>query len=164
MNASDARIERFVRAFNARADSPAVPYPRDPSLLEECCAGLPARLPPDLALLLTRYAWEQETDLGLFRLVENPAQPDFTALAAAMWRDSGLVRPLIAYGFIPFGKAPDMDYDPVCLDIRPPRGKGGDYPVVKIGHEEFLIRDKVVIKTTLAPSFSSLLDLVAQVS
>jgi hypothetical protein len=73
-----------------------------------------------------------------------------------MSKDRGLWESLIPAGFIQFGKGPDIDYDPVCFDIKK-RTKNGDYRVVKIDHEEILCNYRVKVVAELAPSFEELM-------
>jgi hypothetical protein len=54
-----------------------------------------------------------------------------------------------------FGQGPDIDYDPVCFDIKS-RTQSGDYRVVKIDHEKILCNYRVKVVAELAPSFEEL--------
>jgi hypothetical protein len=76
-------------------------------------------------------------------------------LLAEVEKDEGLTESLIPAGYIKFGKGPDMDYDPVCFDIKS-RTKHKDYRVVKIDHEEILCNCRVKVVAELAPSFEQL--------
>ena len=58
-------------------------------------------------------------------------------------------------GFLPFGKGPDIDYDPVCFDVSS-RKKGREMRIVKIDHEEILCNHKVKVGAELASSFEAL--------
>ena len=49
----------------------------------------------------------------------------------------------------------DLDYDPVCFDIKS-RKLGGDCRIVKIDHEEILCNYRVKVVSELAPSFYQL--------
>jgi hypothetical protein len=62
---------------------------------------------------------------------------------------------LIPAGLIQFGKGPDLDYDPVCFDIKT-RKQGGDCRIVKIDHEEILCNNRIKVVAELAPSFYQL--------
>jgi hypothetical protein len=70
-----------------------------------------------------------------------------------MMCDPGLWNALIPAGFIQFGKGPDVDYDPVCFDIR---ARTGDCRIVKIDHEEILCNNRIKVVAELAPSFEKL--------
>jgi hypothetical protein len=67
--------------------------------------------------------------------------------------------------YIPFGKGGDIDYDPVCFDLRA-RKKNREFEIVKLDHEEILCNERIRVVTTLAPSFERLvsqtIDLAAQ--
>jgi hypothetical protein len=126
----------------------------DPSLLEPLYAKLPARFPPIYERLVLSYRWA-EVDLQSFRLLANPPGADLSGLLTEIERDEGLTESLIPAGYIKFGKGPDVDYDPVCFDIKS-RTKGKDYRIVKIDHEEILCNYRVKIVAELATSFEQL--------
>jgi hypothetical protein len=127
----------------------------DPSLLEPIYSKLPARFPPLYERLVLSYRWA-EVDLQSYRLLANPPGPDLGALLQQMSKDRHLWKCLVEGGYIPFGKGPDVDYDPVCFDISS-RKKNRDYRVVKIDHEQILCYDRVRIVAELAPSFEQLM-------
>jgi len=116
---------------------------------------LPAKFPKLYEQMVLSYRWA-EVDLGTYRLVANPPGADLSGLLREISRDSGLWDSLLPAGFIRFGKGPDMDYDPVCFDIKK-RTKNGDYRVVKIDHEEILCNCRVKVVAELAPSFEELM-------
>jgi hypothetical protein len=126
----------------------------DPKLLDPLYANLPARFPPLYEELVLSYRWA-EVDLQTFRLLANPPGADLSGLLAEIERDKGLTESLIPAGYIKFGKGPDVDYDPVCFDLKS-RAKGKDYRIVKIDHEEILCNYRVKVVTELAPSFEQL--------
>ncbi len=126
----------------------------DPKLLDPLYARLPARFPPLYEQLVLSYRWA-EVDLQSFRLLANPPGADLDGLLAEIEKDKGLTESLIPAGYIKFGKGTDMDYDPVCFDIKS-RTKGKDYRIVKIDHEEILCNCRVKVVAELAPSFEQL--------
>ena len=126
----------------------------DSHALEPIYAELPARFPPLYELLVLSYRWA-EVDLNSYRLLANPPGPDLSGLLQNISRDQGLWNALIPAGFIQFGKGADVDYDPVCFDVKS-RRKSGDYRVVKIDHEAILCNNRVKIVGELAPSFEQL--------
>lgn len=126
----------------------------EPELLEPIYAKLPARFPPLFERLLLTYRWA-EVDLQEYRLLASPRGEDLDGFLQEMSRDKGLWEALIPGGFLPFGKGPDIDYDPVCFDISS-RKKGREMRVVKIDHEEILCHQKVKVVAELAPSFEAL--------
>ena len=177
----DNLIERFIASFNKldeMADFPEInplvrqfalgepdtygrllwkplKVPTDSSQLEPLLAKLPARLPPLFQDLVLSYRWA-EVDLGSFRLLPNPPGPDLSGLLTEMTRDPAFWESLPSAGYIQFGRGPDIDYDPVCFDIRS-RTKSKDYRIVKIDHEEILCNNRVKVVAELAPSFERLM-------
>lgn len=127
----------------------------DPRLLDPLYAKLPAPFPPLYEQLVLSYRWA-EVDLQSFRLLANPPGVDLGGLLAKIEQDKGLTESLIPAGYIKFGKGPDIDYDPVCFDIKS-RTKRKDYRIVKIDHEEILCNHRVKVVTELAPSFEQLM-------
>jgi hypothetical protein len=125
-----------------------------PSFLDVLYAKLPARLPPLFEKLVLSYRWA-EVDLQSYRLLANPPGSDLTGLFNEMSKDSGLWDALLPAGYVQFGKGPDLDYDPVCFDIKS-SNKNRDYRVVKIDHEEILCNYRVKVVEELAPSFEQL--------
>ncbi|MGA9813143.1 MAG: hypothetical protein WBQ64_10220 [Terriglobales bacterium] len=125
-----------------------------PSQLESVYAKLPARFPKLFERLVLSYRWA-EVDLGMCRLLANPPGPDLTGMLVQMSRDPAIWGSLLPAGYIQFGKGPDVDYDPVCFDIKS-RKKNGECRVVKIDHEEILCNNRVKLVAELAPSFRDL--------
>jgi hypothetical protein len=177
----DGLIERFIASFDKldeMTENPEIyplvsqlavgspdPYGRlrwspmkvstDASQLDFLMAKLPARLPPLYEQLILSYRWA-EVDLRTFRLLPNPPPAGLDAMFTEMSRDPAFWKSLPQAGYIQFGRGPDMDYDPVCFDIRS-RTKSKDYRVVKIDHEEILCNNRVKVVSELAPSFERLM-------
>jgi hypothetical protein len=122
--------------------------------LTELRTSLPYRLPPLFEELLLTYRWP-EADLGTLRLLANPVGPDLTGWLNEVRRDPVFCAELIPRGWVPFGKGPDLNYDPVCFDLRR-RDKDGDCRVVRLDHEELLCNSRLVEAEELAPSFAAL--------
>ena len=80
---------------------------------------------------------------------------------AEIEKDKGLWESLIPAGYIQFGKGPDIDYDPICFDIKS-RTKRNDYRIVKIDHEEILCNYRLKVVAELAPSFEELVRLTIE--
>jgi len=127
----------------------------DVSLLEPIYAKLPARFPPLYEQLVLTYRWAA-VYLDRFSLLANPLGSDLSGLLEQMSRDSAIWNSLRPAGYVQFGRGPDMDYDPVCFDIRVRQKKGEDYRIVKIDHEEILCNNRVKVVAELAPSFRQL--------
>jgi hypothetical protein len=126
-----------------------------PAAFDAIYQKLPGRLPRLFELLLISYRWA-EVDLKSFRLLANPPGADLTGFLQEISRDPVLWKELLPAGYVQFGKGPDLDYDPVCFDLRS-RKKSGDCRIVKIDHEQVLSYDRVKIRAELAPSFEELI-------
>ena len=126
----------------------------DPRFLDELYSKLPARFPPLFELLLLSYRWA-EVELQLYTLLGNPPGLDLSRFFEQISSDSGLWQCLIPAGYIQFAKGPDIDYDPVCFDIKA-RRKNKDCPIVKIDHEEILCNNRIKVVGELAPTFEDL--------
>ena len=124
------------------------------SHLQEVYAELPGKFPRLFERLLLSYRWA-EVDLDIYRLVANPPGHDLNGFFQQMTSDPYLWDALLPAGFLQFGKGPDLDYDPVCFDIKT-RKQGGDCRIVKIDHEEILCNNRVKVVAELAPSFYQL--------
>lgn len=123
--------------------------------LEAIYAKLPARFPRLYEKLVLTYRWE-EVDLGLYRLIANPPGEDLSGLLVQISKDPALWNALRIAGYIQFGKGPDLDYDPVCFDLKA-RKKNGDCRIVKIDHEEILCNNRLKVVSEIAPSFEDLM-------
>ena len=117
-------------------------------------SALPARFPPLFERLVLSYRWA-DVDLQSYTLLANPPGPDLSRLLERISKDAALWESLRPAGYIQFAKGPDMDYDPVCFDIKR-RKKNHDCPVVKIDHEEILCNNRIKIVGEIAPSFDEL--------
>ena len=126
----------------------------DRSALEAVYAKLPARFPPLYEQLVLSYRW-LEVDLQLYRLHANPPGPGLSGLLDRILGDKFLSGFLLKNGFIPFGKGTDMDYDPVCFDLKA-RKKNREFEIVKLDHEEILCNERIRVVERLAPSFEQL--------
>jgi hypothetical protein len=115
---------------------------------------LPARFPPLFERLVLSYRWAQ-IDLQLFTLLANPPGADLSRFFEQISKDPALWAALIPAGYLQFAKGPDMDYDPVCFDIKS-RKKNGDCRVVKVDHEEILCNNRIKVVAELAPTFEEL--------
>jgi hypothetical protein len=125
-----------------------------PQQLEEGYAKLPARFPKLFEQMILSCRWA-EVDLGTYTLLANPPAPDLNEFFRQISKDPGLWEALVPAGFIQFGKGADLDYDPVCFDIKT-RKQGGDCRIVKIDHEEIFCNNRVKVVAELAPNFYQL--------
>jgi hypothetical protein len=128
----------------------------DNSLLEPLYARLPARFPVLYERLVLSYRWA-EVDLRSYRLLANPPGPDLAGLLNQMSRDPAFWASLLPAGYIQFGKGSDIDYDPVCFEVKSRKKNYRECRIVKIDHEEILCRNRVKVVAELAPSFEHLL-------
>ena len=125
-----------------------------PDMLDSLYAKIPARFPPLYEQLVLAYRWP-EVDLGSYRLVGNPVGPDLSGLLQNMLRDKFLSTFLLKNGYMPFGKGPDMDYDPVCFDLTSGK-KSREFAIAKLDHEEILCNERIKVVAHLAPTFEQL--------
>ncbi|MGA9041913.1 MAG: hypothetical protein WB421_15380 [Terriglobales bacterium] len=124
------------------------------SLIEPLYAKLPARFPKLFEQLVLAYRWA-EVDLMTCRLLANPPGPTLDGLLQEISKDPAFWSSLLPAGYIQFGKGPDVDYDPVCFDIKT-RKKDGECRIVKIDHEEILCNSRIKLVAEVAPSFRQL--------
>jgi hypothetical protein len=124
--------------------------------LQEIYAELPDqfRFPRLFEQLLLTYRWAV-VDLSTYRLLANSPGQDLNGFFQQITNDPGLWEALIPAGFVQFGRGPDLDYDPVCFDMKS-RKQGRDCRIVKIDHEQILCNYRVKIVSELAPSFYEL--------
>ena len=127
----------------------------DRALIAQIYSSLPARFPPLFELLLLSYRWA-EVDLRFYRLLANPPGRDLAGFVQQMSKDLALWKCLKRGGYMQFGRGSDIDYDPVCFDLKS-RKRSGDCRIVKIDHEQILCNDRVKVAAELAPSFEQLM-------
>jgi len=132
-----------------------IPMETGRSCLESIYAKLPGRFPRLYEELVLSYRWA-EVDLKTFTLLANPPSEGLGLLLEQIHRDKHLTKVLEANGYMRFAKGPDIDYDPVCFDLRRCR-QGGDCPIVKLDHEEILCNSRIREVAELAPSFRNLM-------
>ena len=123
--------------------------------LQELYRHVPGPLPPLYERLVLSYRWT-EVDVGRVRLLGS-LPPGLQGLQGAILRDPGLFEQLSPAGFLQFGRGPDMDYDPVCFDLRR-READGDCRIVKFDHEEILCNRRLREVAEIAPSFRALVE------
>jgi hypothetical protein len=134
----------------ARVDVPA-------DALQELYRSVPGPMPPLYERLILSYRWT-EVDVGRVRLLGS-LPPGLQGLQGAILRDSGLFEQLSPAGYVQFGRGPDMDYDPVCFDLRH-RDSDGDCRIVKFDHEEILCNRRLSDVAEIAPSFRALVEAI----
>ena len=154
-------LDPLVAQFAVGADSStdglrwrAICHSTDASELERLYAKLPARFPPLFEKLLLSYRWP-EVDLRLYRIHGNPLGAGLTGFLGRILKDQFLSSFALKNGYIPFGKGTDVDYDPVCFDLKA-RKKNREFEIVKLDHEEILCNERIKVVAKLAPSFEQL--------
>ena len=161
-------LAEYVATFEKRDDTDGYgvhhgqprPITTLPLALEALYQGLGltgrgfTRFPPLYEALLLSYRWA-EVDLGSYRLLANEPAEDLSPLLSALRADGHLLATLVPNGYVPFGKGPDINYDPVCFDFRQ-RQKNGDCPVVRLDQEAILCGGRIGAITELAPNLRSL--------
>jgi hypothetical protein len=127
----------------------------DRAMLERVYSSLPARFPPLFELLLLSYRWAK-ADLRRYALLANPPGHDLSGFLEQISSDRAIWKCLTGSGYLQFGSGPDIDYDPVCFDLRS-RNNSADCRIVKIDHEQILCNAQAKITAELAPSFEQLM-------
>ena len=127
----------------------------DRSHLEELYKEVTPGWPPLYEELVLTYRWAT-VDLKSYRLLANPPGADLGGLLMQMRGDKALWNVLVPNGYLQFGKAPDVNYDPMCFDLNR-RLRDGDCRIVRIDHEEVLCNDRVREVSEIAPSFRELM-------
>jgi hypothetical protein len=145
----------------ARQKWKPVPMASDPGNLRVVFEQLPARLPPLYEQLVLNYRWMRVELADWMSLFANPPGGDFSKLIGEMTRDSVLTSVLFPNGLLPFGRAPDDNYDPICFDTRR-RLRDGDCPVVRVDHEEILCHLRMGRVVDVSESFRGLVEAVVQ--
>ena len=142
---TDAFVARLA-TIGSRPDVAAIPWIGAYEL------ALPFRLPPHFRSLITRYSfcpfeWRDVLFFG------NLGNGDHTDLVVASVRDPLLTRVTRSHGLLHVGRPASGSYDPVCFDMSR-RSKTGDAPLVRLDHEEILIKERVRMVHTYAATFS----------
>jgi hypothetical protein len=119
-------------------------------------AKLPGRLPRSYRSLVTRYLFPA-FDVGPVQLFActGGAVEDAWELARAVFHERHLCTPLLAAGFVQFGRRAGGSYDPICFDFNR-RSNDGECPVVQLDHEAALVGDRAQVVAELADSFLAL--------
>jgi hypothetical protein len=122
-------------------------------MLDSLYANLPARFPPLYEQLVLTYRWAN-VDLKTYGLLGNPLEPDLSGLLDKMLKDKFLSACLLKNGFIPFGKGPDIDYDPVCFDLKS-RRKNREFTIVRSITKKFSVTSESRLLPSLHPPLSN---------
>src|ERR1700682_5116441 len=170
----DTFIDTFVERANASArslklrdevaPSVAMPSADDPcywtwsvrrfevSWMEEVEARLPRKFPAIFQSFVTRYIFPEFEWAQVLFFENTPETIGYSGheLRVAVFQDARLFEVLSSNGYVQFGQPSTGSYDPVCFA---PSGRQEDSPIVRIDHEDILIRGQVHVVETFAPSF-----------
>jgi hypothetical protein len=131
-------------------------------------AVLPGSLPPLYLRLVCRFHFGEAefSESGLpslrrVRLLPN-FPPALDGLMAAMQRDPMMWCVLTSHGYVEFGKGAEPSYDAICFDLNR-RLPDGDCPVVRLDHEEILVRERIQVRWDVADSFRGLVESIVAV-
>lgn len=129
------------------------PAPSPCAWIDAFEAKLPGHLPRSYRSLITRYEFPA-FELGPVRLFANTGGVIDGAweLARAVFHDTHLSAPLLAAGFVQFGR---VGWDPVCFDFNR-RRNDGECPVLQFDHEADVVEKPVQVVAELAGSFLAL--------
>lgn len=132
----------------------------DPALrcdwIDDLETRLPCRLPAHFRSLVTRYIFPEFTCGNVLLFGNTPETIGYQAheLRIAIFHDRPLFEILSRHRYVQFGQPATGSYDPVCFA---PSLRNRDAAVVRVDHEEILIRQRLHVVETLAPSFRGLL-------
>jgi hypothetical protein len=181
MNAStiDRAVDQFVTVVNNSrrsvklqdeiAPSVAEPSTEDPdywewsirrtdtSWIPEVEQRLPHAFPAIFRSLVSRYIFPAFEWRKVSFFANTPEKIGYEGheLRVAIFRDARLFDVLASNGYTQFGQPATGSYDPVCFG--PTDRSGIDAPVVRLDHEDILIRGKIRQVQLLAPSFNQLI-------
>jgi hypothetical protein len=111
---------------------------------------IPYPFPKLHSSLITRYRFA-EMEVGSIMFFANTGQDVFHELRNRMFADPHLSPVLLTHGLLHFGHPFAGNYDSVCFDTR--RASNGDAPIVRIDHEDILIRNgRITIVEEIGPS------------
>ncbi len=177
MKSLDAQIDDFVSRINSSARpaklkdevAPSVAEPTaDPGLwswsirlydvswIDHVEAKLPKRFPEIFRSFAGRYIYPEFAWHKVLFFANTPEGIGYAAheLRFGIFRDEAIFNALAKNGFVQIGQPSDGSYDPVCFA---PGNRAHDAAVVRIDHEDILIRGEVRVIEHIAPSFSALI-------
>ena len=174
----DAAIDRFVETVNDARIEPGdtdeippsvaaggvdefglLPWKIQPIVdtpwIAEVQSGLPSPLPPSYRSLIARYAFPAFEIDRVFLFANTPEGTTPFELRAKL-RDP-IAREIMAVrNLVQFGNPRMYDYDPVCFDMSA-RNRDGEFPIVRVDHEDVLCNRRRWATTKLAASFLELI-------
>lgn len=167
----DFLVDEFVRYLNAAGFEPGAPEEVPDELrtradeygrfhwrilpvtenpwVETLQNRLPQIMPGSFRSLIERHRFCCVT-VGPVMFFANTGRPMFLELSDRLFRDKHLSPMLLQNGYLQFGNPFECNYDPICFDMRPRRGK--DAPIVQLDHEDILIHNRISLVEEIAPS------------
>jgi len=147
----DEEIDAMIAA---RSGEPKFILAQPPAWLDSFERGLPSRLPPSYRSLVLRYRFPSfdQSGVTLWGNVDGKTRDDFV-VASIM--DPVLSSVTRRSGFLQIGRPASGSYDLICFDLRS-RSKTGEAEIVRLDHEEILIKNAIRIVTKTAGSFLDL--------
>lgn len=117
--------------------------------LNELLHKLPQPWPAAFRSLVDRYHF-CNFEIGPLMFFANTGRDLFYELSQRVLKDAGIFPILHQHGFLQFGLPHEASYDPVCFDMKSRTRE--DAPIVQLDHEEILIRRRIRVVKTIAPS------------
>lgn len=115
---------------------------------------LPAHFPPLYERLVLNYRW-RKSELATFRILANPPGDGLDGLLDEIRQDEFLSSFCLSKGFIQFGQAPDVCYDPICFDTNN-TSSSEKFRIVRLDHEAILCKERLRIESILSDNFEAL--------
>ena len=118
--------------------------------IEELAEKLPQQWPEPFRSLIDRYRFSN-IEVGPLMLFANSGHDHFYELSKRVFADEGIFPLLHRHGLLQFGLPQEANYDPVCFNTQD--RNHGDAPIVRLDHEEILLRSRIRVVQHIAPSF-----------
>lgn len=145
----NARIDCLVQILQQRgSDIAGIQQAPWVVKLEE---KLPKRYPASFLSLINRYQFSS-FEIGGIRFFANTGQHTEDEMTQAIFQDSIIFSTLTAKGYMQFARPADGSYDPICFDTNQ-SVRNGEYPIVRIDHEQILCHSRIRKPQPLFPSF-----------
>ena len=117
---------------------------------------LPRCYPPAFNVLISRYRF-CEFEVGPIMFFANTGEHIFHELADHVFADKHMSPFLLHKGYLQFGQAAGGHYDPICFTPRGLNDKK-ESRIVRLDHEEILIRDRIKITEEISPSIEEFME------
>ena len=117
---------------------------------------LPAPLPPSYRSLVTRYIFPA-FEIAPVILLANTGQILYHEMSMTMSHDKVFSDLLLSKGYAQFARPDNGDSDPICFDFHQ-RNPDGEYPLVRLSHNELLANGQALTLEEIAPSFHEFAD------